>query len=195
MKIGGMGVQFLNKKGVAVESLLYTSVVGWRYSRSDKQLRIDVGQGSRVERALDMGTDDGEEIGMLMRDHAVVVAKQLKAEKQQKAEAEARALEQSVGRYRIQSPVTCRDGAELDSHSAWTLQPGDIVEVTEATVNSRGVTRLRCAHGWFSRKLHLCVKLDADGATPRLPARLCAATLTLTWPAFAQRQPDLASQA
>ena len=187
-------MQFLNKKGIAVESLLYTSVVGWRYSRSDKQLHIEVGAG-RVDRDLYMGTDDGEEIGMLMRDHAVVVAKQLKAEKQQKAEAEARALEQSVGRYRIQSPVTCRDGAELDSHSAWTLQPGDIVEVTEATVNSRGVTRLRCAHGWFSRKLHLCVKLDADGATPRLPARLCAATLTLTWPALAQRQPDLASQA
>ena len=35
MKVGGMGIQFINKKGVNVDSFLYTNVVGWKYSRSD----------------------------------------------------------------------------------------------------------------------------------------------------------------
>ena len=91
------------------------------------------------------------------------MAKQLKEEKKEKAAVEAQKLEDAVGKYRIENPVTCREGAELDTESAGTMEEGDIVEVTEAEVNSKGTTRLKCESGWFSLKPHLCVKLDEDG--------------------------------
>ena len=164
MKVGGMNIQFMDKKGKDIESFLYVNVVGWKYSRSDKKLHIEVGKtGGPIDRELVIGTPDGEAIGLLMRSHAKSVAKQLKEEKEEKAAAQEEVLKEAVGQYRIENPVTCREGAELDTESAGTMEAGDIVEVTEAAINTRGTTRLKCESGWFSLKPHLCVKLDADG--------------------------------
>ena len=166
MKVGGIGIQFMDKKGrdVPGESFLYVNVIGWKYSRGEQTLHIEVGKtGGPIEKEVAIVTADGEEIGLLMRDHAKSVAKQLKQEKAQEKEAQVKMLAEAVGKYRIENPVTLREGSELDTEQTETLEPGAVVEVTEAVVNSRDTTRLKCDAGWFSLKPHLCVKLDDDG--------------------------------
>lgn len=172
MKVGGIGIQFMDKKGrdVPGESFLYVNVVGWKYSRGEKKLHIEVGKtGGPIEKEICIVTAEGEEIGLLMRDHAKSVAKQLKEEKAEAKKAEAKMLEEAAGTYRIENPVTCRAGVELDTEQTETLEPDVVVEVTEAAVNSRGTTRLKCDQGWFSLKPHLAVKLDDEGEPCRCP--------------------------
>ena len=174
MKVGGMGIQFINKKGVNVDSFLYTNVVGWKYSRSDETLHIELGQTkadgreANIEKEIGIKTPDGEEIGLLMREHAQKVAKTIKLEKKEKAAAEEKRLQEAVGTYRIENPVTCREGAAFDSAQTVQLEIGDVIEVTEAAIATQkepdDTTRLKCEKGWLSLKPHLCVKLDADGA-------------------------------
>lgn len=178
MKVGGIGIQFMDKKGKDVpgESFLYVNVVGWKYSRGEKKLHIEVGKtGGPIDKEVVVITAEGEEIGLLMRDHAKSVAKQLKEQKVEAKKAQAKMLEDAVGSYRIENPVTCRDGKELDSDQTETIEPGTVVEVTEAAVNSQGTTRLKCEQGWFSLKSHLAVKLDADGEMLRSFCSACSA--------------------
>ena len=57
MKVGGMNIQFMDKKGKDIESFLYVNVVGWKYSRSDKKLHIEVGKtGGPIDKELVIGT-------------------------------------------------------------------------------------------------------------------------------------------
>ena len=200
MKVGGMGIQFINKKGVNVDSFLYTNVVGWKYSRSDETLHIELGQTkaegreANIEKEIGIRTPDGEEIGLLMREHAQKVAKTIKLEKKEKAAAEEKRLKEAVGTYRIENPVTCREGAAFDSAQTVQLEIGDVIEVTEAAIATQkepdDTTRLKCEKGWLSLKPHLCVKLDADGAPqplqpppPPPPPPLCLRTLAAPAPA------------
>eukprot|EP01043_Picozoa_sp_COSAG02_P056151 COSAG02_NODE_6615_length_3456_cov_2.132559_3_plen_194_part_00 len=166
MKVGGIGIQFMDKKGrdVQGESFLYVNVIGWKYSRGEQKLHIEVGKtGGPIDKEVVIVTSEGEEIGLLMRDHAKSVAKQLKQEKVKEKEAQAKMLAEAVGKYRIENPVTCREGSELDSEQTEALEPGTVIEVTEAVVNSKDTTRLKCDAGWISLKPHLCVKLDDEG--------------------------------
>lgn len=171
MKVGGIGLQFMDKKGrdVPGESFLYVNMNRWKYSRGEKKLHIEVGTGGPIEKKVVIVTEDGEEIGLLMRDHAKIVAKQLKKEKAEAKKAEAKMLEQAVGKYRIEFLVTCRAGIELDTEQTDTLGPGTEVEVTVAAVNETGTTCLKCDRGWFSLKPHLCIKLDDEGTSKPPP--------------------------
>ena len=157
MKVGGIGIQFMDKKGrdVPGESFLYVNVIGWKYSRGEQKLHIEVGKtGGPIEKEIAIVTADGEEIGLLMRDHAKSVAKQLKQEKAKEKEAQAKMLAEAVGKYRIENPVTCREGSELDTEQTETLEPGAVVEVTEAVVNSSDTIP---AHGRNISTCHHCV--------------------------------------
>ena len=84
------------------------------------------------------------------------------------AAAEEKRLQEAVGTYRIENPVTCREGPTFDSAQTVQLEIGDVLEVTEAAIATQkepdDTTRLKCEKGWLSLKPHLCVKLDADGA-------------------------------
>eukprot|EP01043_Picozoa_sp_COSAG02_P009783 COSAG02_NODE_336_length_24344_cov_63.239101_2_plen_808_part_00 len=166
MKVGGIGIQFIDKKGrdIAGESFLYVNVVGWKYSRGEQKLHIEVGKtGGPIDKEVTIITSEGEEIGLLMRDHAKSVAKQLKQEKAEAKEAETKMLAEAVGKYRIENPVTCRAGPELDTEQSDGIEVGTIVDVTEAAMNNAGTIRLKCDAGWFSLKSHLAVKLDDEG--------------------------------
>ena len=137
MKVGGMGIQFINKKGVNVDSFLYTNVVGWKYSRSDETLHIELGQTkaegreANIEKEIGIRTPDGEEIGLLMREHAQKVAKTIKLEKKEKAAAEEKRLKEAVGTYRIENPVTCREDLPGDIYLSAQMSAEDQAALLE----------------------------------------------------------------
>lgn len=169
MRVGGMGVQFFScgkgKKETLVESFLYVNIVGWRYSLQDKELAIEVGvPGGEIERQVVVGTPLGEEIGILMRNHAKSVAKAKRLQDKELAEADEAKLSALIGQYKVENRCTMRAGAELDSAEIDTvLAIGDTIDVTAARRNSKGTVRLQCQHGWLSNKPHLVLKLDENG--------------------------------
>jgi hypothetical protein len=162
LKVGGMGLSVLASKGNSlIETFLYINLVGWRYSCIDESLIVDIGEpGAKAQRTIKIETKKGEEIGKLMETHALLVKNAKRArEKEQKAQ-----LSELVGKYRVESRATLREGCEMDSLQVEApLGPGTIIDVTAVDINSMGVVRLQCEQGWVSNKPHLVVRLDEDG--------------------------------
>ena len=167
LKVGGMGVQLFKggKNETLVESFLYVNIVGWRYSLQDEELAIEVGvPGGEIERQVIVGTALGEEIGLLMRNHAKSVAKAKKIHDKQMAADDEAKLAKLCGSYRVENRCTMREGHELDTAEVdVALEAGDVIEVTDVKKSKNGTIRLRCDNGWLSNKPHLVLKLDEDG--------------------------------
>ena len=80
------------------------------------------------------------------------------------AAAKPEALEAAAGEYRILNGVKCRE--EGDAEVVRKLKSGEIVGVTEAVKDSKGVVRLKCGDGWIAQGVQsniYAIRLDADG--------------------------------
>eukprot|EP01052_Picozoa_sp_SAG31_P032688 SAG31_NODE_3609_length_4070_cov_2.814153_6_plen_167_part_01 len=161
MKVSGMGISLLDANEIPLpdQNYLYVHITGWRYSRSEQHLVVELSDKiSKTGKAANMylGTKDGEEIGLLMRNHAAsvatVMADQRKAEKAAAEKADAERMTNMKGSYRIDSLTTRRTDKELDSEKLDDLAAGETIEVIGAEKNTAGSIRLKLADdkGWIS---------------------------------------------
>lgn len=68
MKIGGMGIQLMDKDGKVLESHLYIGITGWRYSRSEQHLVIELGkQAESTGKEIILGGPPLEPTGIFVR--------------------------------------------------------------------------------------------------------------------------------
>jgi len=62
-----------------------------------------------------------------------------------------------------------RSKSDTNSDLAGNLEPGEVIDVVEFSINGDGLVRLRCSVGWVSLKPHLLIKLEEeeeDGVPP-----------------------------